>query len=142
MTHVSAPTEEKREIPTPVPSGLGKNRLTWIIPGITAVVVALGGLFYFVQSNKVAVPDLIGISLDEAVARLGTGAPQARDCKTHAVRPRAGTVIEQDPAPGSQLSPESPVNLALAEKKLEKLWYPISSVSPSTKPLRAWGGNT
>jgi len=35
-------------------------------------------------------------------------------------------VIEQDPAPGSQILPESPVNLVLAEKR------PVSESEPTT----------
>ena len=118
--HVSAPAEEKREIPTPVPFWLGKNRFTWIIATITAVVVALGGLLFIIVPNMVVVPDLVGISLDEAVARL-----EREHLRPGAVRPMpserpTGTVIEQDPVPGSQLPPESPVNLVLAEKKSGK----------------------
>ena len=88
------------------------------------MVVALGGLLYINQSNKVAVPDLIGISLDEAVARLGqehlkpgTVGPMPSD------RP-PGSVVEQDPAPGTRLPSESAVKLVLAEKKLDKLEVP------------------
>ena len=122
--HISAPANEKREISTPVPFGWSKNRLSWIFFAITVVVVGLGGLLYINQLNKVAVPDLIGISLDEAVARLGQ-----EHLKPGTVRPMPsdqppGSVVEQDPAPGTRLPSESPVNLVLAEKKLDKLVVP------------------
>lgn len=47
-----APAEAKRETPTPAPSTFVKNRLTWIISTVTAVVVALGGLLSTIESYK------------------------------------------------------------------------------------------
>jgi len=129
------------KFPPLFPLGGAKNRLSWIFFAITVVVVGLGGLLYINQLNKVAVPDLIGISLDEAVARLGQ-----EHLKPGTVRPMPseqppGSVVEQDPAPGTRLPSGSPVNLVLAEKKLDKLVVPDLIASPSTKPLRAWSGN-
>lgn len=164
--HVSAPAGEKRETPTPVPSRLGKNRLTWIISSITAVVVALGGLLSTIESyqdtfsrftsffsspektvspvpsaqppqsaaapEKVVVPNLVGVFRDDALVRLGQERLQPGIVRpTPSDRP-TGTVIEQDPAPGSQLLPESPVNLVLAEKRPEREEAPPPS--PELKP--------
>lgn len=115
MPHAPLMAGDKPAIPTPVPSGMGKNKLTWIISAIMALAVALGGLLYFVPSNKdVAVPELVGISLDEAVARLERERLIVGMLRRVPSERPADTVIEQDPGPGSQLAAESPVNLAVA----------------------------
>ncbi|MDP2786111.1 MAG: PASTA domain-containing protein [Sulfurimicrobium sp.] len=107
MPHAPVTAGEKPEIPTPVPSRRGKNKLTWIISAIMAVAVVLGGLLYFVPSNKdVAVPELIGISLDEAAARLERERLRPGMVRHMPSERPTGTVIEQDPPPGSQLPPE------------------------------------
>ncbi|PWB54538.1 MAG: hypothetical protein C3F18_06665 [Nitrosomonadales bacterium] len=127
MAHAPAQPGKNPEIPAPVPSGKDKNKLVWIFSAIVAVAVALGGLLYFAPPDRAAVvPDLIGISHDVAVARLGQA--RLRPGVVRAVqsgRP-AGTVIEQNPAPGSQLAPESPVNLVLAENQPEHDRTPAS----------------
>lgn len=111
VAHVPDQPVNKPAIPTPVPSWMGKNKLTWII----SAIMALGGLLYFVPSNKdVAVPELVGISLDEAVARLERERLRPGMVRHMPSERPADTVIEQDPGPGSQLAPKSPVNLAVA----------------------------
>lgn len=111
--HAPTPSAENRQPPTPVSLPLSPR--TWIISAIAAVVVVLAGLLFMIGADKVTVPELVGLSLDEAAARL----EQAK-LRPGMVSPRPserppGSVIEQDPAPGSKLAPESAVNLVLAE---------------------------
>ncbi|MDP3688630.1 MAG: PASTA domain-containing protein [Sulfurimicrobium sp.] len=121
LVHDPATPVKKPETPRPAPSGIGKNKLTLIISAIMALAVALGGLLYFIPSNKdVAVPELIGISLDEAVARLERERLRPGMVRHMPSERPAGTVIEQDPGPGSRLAPESPVNLVLAESQPDR----------------------
>ncbi len=134
VTRDSVPAEEKREHAAPVLSGSGKNRLAWILSSVAVVITLLGGLLYFSPSDKAVVPDLTGISLDEAVARL-----EREHLRPGNVRPMpsdrmAGSVIEQDPVPGSQVPRESPVNLMLAEKKPENGSVSATEAMLSTVP--------
>ena len=117
VSRAPVPPEQKQEPPAPVPLRWGKNRRNWIISAITALVVGLAVLLFTVGPGKVAVPDLSGLSLDEAVARLEQ--ENLRPGTTRAIpsdRP-PGSVIEQDPAPGSALAPGSAVNLLVAETR-------------------------
>lgn len=118
---VAAPIEGMRDTSGPIPSGVGKNRRIWIISTITAVVVALGGLLYTqTMPEKVTVPDLTGISRDGALVRLGQERLRLGSVKTIPSDRPVGAVIEQDPAPGRQVLPESPVHLVVAEKRPER----------------------
>jgi hypothetical protein len=119
VPHAPVTIEQRREPPTAVPLRWGKNRRTWIIAAITALVVVLAGLLFMTGPGRVAVPDLFGLSLDEAVARLEQ--ENLRLGTTRAIpsdRP-PGSVIEQDPAPGSELAPDSAVNLLVVENRPE-----------------------
>lgn len=120
--HAPAPAEEKRETSLPVPFWWGKNRFTWIISSISAVVVA--GLLFFLVPGKVLVPNLVGISLDEAIVQLGREHLRPGTVKSIPADRPPGSVIEQDPVPGSRIPSMSAVNLVLAEKNLEKFVVP------------------
>ncbi|MFA5242589.1 MAG: TIR domain-containing protein [Sulfuricella sp.] len=52
MAHAPLMAGEKPAIHTPVPSGMGKNKFTWIISAIMALAVVLGGLLYFMPSYR------------------------------------------------------------------------------------------
>jgi hypothetical protein len=109
------PSEEKRAPPTPVPLPLRPHRRTWIISAIAAVAVALAGLLFMIGPDRVAVPDLLGLSRDEAAARLEQANLRPGEVRHRPAERPPGSVIEQDPAPGSKLAPQSAVNLVLAE---------------------------
>lgn len=117
--HSTVPIEEKREFPTPVSLHWSKNRRTWIISAIAAMAVGLAGLLLMIGPGKVMVPDLVGMSLDEAVARLVQTRLRPGTTRLMSSEPPPGSVIEQDPAPGTELAPESAVNLMLAEDTAE-----------------------
>ncbi|HEX5679371.1 MAG TPA: PASTA domain-containing protein, partial [Desulfobacterales bacterium] len=124
VPHAPVPIEEKPEAPAPVPWRWGRNRRTWVMSAIAAMVVVLAGLLFMIGPDKVVVPDLLGMSLDAAVARLEQ--ENLRPGTTRAMpseRP-AGSVIEQDPAPGGALAPDSAVNLVLAEKRPDTVEVP------------------
>ena len=69
------------------------------------------------EVNRVKVPDVRGKNQDQAANILArAGLQLGRVAKKIDNRP-AGTVIQQDPAPGSMVPPRTPVNLWLAEPR-------------------------
>lgn len=64
----------------------------------------------------VIVPNLIGVSLDAAVAQLRQERLQPGSVRGLTANRLPGTVMEQEPAPGSRLAPGTKVHLVIAEK--------------------------
>lgn len=155
-------TPEPSSSITPAPK---KNRLTWLISTIAAVVVALGGLlstidpvkntvsgFFSSQPEKriettvpspaqtsapqeaVVVPNLIGISLDAAVAQLHQKRLQPGSVRSRPTNRSPGTVVEQEPAAGSRLEPGSRVHIVIAEKPAEPEMRPEPEPEPVVVP--------
>lgn len=118
--HAPLPSAEKRQPPAPAPLPSSPYRRTWIISAIAAMVGVLAGLLFMIGPDKVAVPDLSGLSLDEAAARLEQAKLRPGEVRHRPSERPPGSVIEQDPAPGSKLAPESAVNLVLAEMGPER----------------------
>lgn len=67
----------------------------------------------------VIVPNLIGVSLDAAVAQLRQERLQPGSVRGLTANRLPGTVMEQEPAPGSRLAPGTKVHLVIAEKPAE-----------------------
>jgi len=67
----------------------------------------------------VVVPDLIGISRDDAVAQLRHERLQAGSVTSRPADRSPGTVVEQEPAAGARLAPGSQVHLVIAEPPAE-----------------------
>jgi beta-lactam-binding protein with PASTA domain/predicted Ser/Thr protein kinase len=64
---------------------------------------------------KVKVPGLIGLTVSEAIAKLGSDLVLgSRDTAPSDQYPEPGTIIAQDPTAGSKLKPGSPVNVTLS----------------------------
>lgn len=68
---------------------------------------------------SVVVPNLIGISLDAAVAQLRRERLQPGAVRSRPEDRSPGTVVEQEPAAGSRLDPGSKVHLVVAENPAE-----------------------
>ncbi|HEX5680244.1 MAG TPA: PASTA domain-containing protein [Desulfobacterales bacterium] len=124
VPHAPVPMEEKPEPPAPVPWRWVRNRRTWIMPAIAAMAVVLAGLLFMIGPDKVVVPDLLGMSVDAAVARLEQANLRPGTTRAMPSEHPAGSVIEQDPAPGGALAPDSAVNLVLAEQRPDTVEAP------------------
>ena len=94
-----------------------RNKFTWIIAAAVAVVVALAVAPFPGGPKTVTAPDLIGISLDQAAARLNQARLKPGAVKSVPSDRPASSVIEQDPPPGTRLPRDSAVNLVLSEGK-------------------------
>ena len=102
------------------------------------------------EVNRVKVPDVRGKNQDQAANSLArVGLELGRVAQKIDNRP-AGTVIQQDPAPGSRVLPRTPVNLWLAEPREVKppptkvrVPHLITDTQPQSKPRpgRRWAAS-
>jgi serine/threonine-protein kinase len=83
---------------------------------LLAVVIAAVALaaWYVSQEDEVAVPDVVGLPVDEAVARLDDEGLDANLTGGTSDEP-VGTVFEQDPAAGATLDEGSTVDVGVSE---------------------------
>lgn len=88
----------------------------------------------------VVVPNLIGISLDAAVARLHRERLQPGAVRSRPEDRSPGTVVEQEPAAGSHLDLGSKVHLVVAENPPEPEKGQSRNPNQSRLPFRNWSG--
>ncbi len=138
MAHVPVQPVNKPAIPSPGPSGMGKNKLTWIISAIMALAVVLGGLLYFVPSNKepevvmasVLVPRLEGQPLEKAHLLLEmAGLKAAKAVRKETREAPEGTVIEQAPRAGTKLARGGMVELVVAASPPDPVMVSVPDVT-------------
>jgi eukaryotic-like serine/threonine-protein kinase len=106
--------ERRREFSDNVPQGrvIGTNPAegTSVRRGTTVTLIVSRG------PEQVAVPDLVGRSRDEAQRLLGEAGLQAAFTEREDAEATAGTVLEQDPAPGTRLPEGGTVELVVARE--------------------------
>ena len=77
------------------------------------LIIAL--IAIFAASCKKKVPDLIGLTREEAAAKLSDSQLKVGQVTTGSGGGKAGTVVDQDPKPGAQAAKESLIALVLAQ---------------------------
>jgi beta-lactam-binding protein with PASTA domain len=87
----------------------------WIIPIAAVVLIGIGvGLFFLLRSSNVVVPNVVGLSLDEATAEIERAklvAVEEQTQITKSVPP--GQVLEQTPAEGESVEKGSEIRLTV-----------------------------
>lgn len=103
----------------------GPSPLVWIVGALAAALVVVGGIIFFTSGGDdgdatpappaaVAVPSVVGFSLEEATKSLeGMGFTVGNISQIPSDQP-VGVVLEQNPLSGTQLVQGSPVDLVVA----------------------------
>ncbi|AKB71773.1 hypothetical protein MSMAC_1883 [Methanosarcina mazei C16] len=78
------------------------------------------------EPKAITVPDVTGVALDKAVSLLAVQGIKAGNISETISTVAAGTVLSQDPGPGSTLNPSAPVNLVVSKQA------PVTQLRSST----------
>jgi serine/threonine-protein kinase len=100
----------------------GTSPITWVAGVIAIVILGLAGFLAFQllsdrnepPSGPVQVPNFVGLSFTDAQALAEERGLEVVQAQTTVDATRVGQVLAQDPQPGTEIDPDTPVDLTVA----------------------------
>lgn len=90
----------------------------WALLTVLAVVIALAGVWFFTSQNKVVVPDLVGMSSEQAQSTLSSaGLTMVVTARVPSADLPSGAVVSEDPAAGVRVHRGSQVAVTVSTGK-------------------------
>jgi eukaryotic-like serine/threonine-protein kinase len=100
----------------------GTSPMVWVAGIIAIIILALAGFLVFQllsggneePSGPIEVPNFVGLSFTDAQALAEERGLEVEQAETQVDPTQVGTVLAQDPQPGSEIDPATPVKLTVA----------------------------